>query len=421
MVKKTTLSSGLQILTVPKKEARTVTVMIMVKAGSRFETPKTNGLSHFLEHMFFKGTKKRPTAFDISKIIDGIGGEINAATGKDQTLYYVKTTPKHLETALDVLSDMILNSKFAPQEIEREKKVIIEEINMYEDLPIKKISDIYEELLYQDQPLGWPIIGTKKNIKNLTQADFLNYIKRIYNPSNTIITFAGALNSKSTEKLARKFFKKMTSQKAKNSSLATKEIQCQPGIKIHYKKTDQAHLILGARTYNLFHPDRYAVSVLGAILGGGMSSRLFIEVRERRGLAYYIKSGTELYQDVGNFQTQAGVDLKRINQAIKIILKEYQKIKEKLTAEELNRAKEYLKGRLLLKLEDTHALAFFYTSSLLLEEKIKTPEQVIKKIDQVQKKDVFKVARDIFTPQKLNLAIIGPFKNKQQFVKLLKT
>jgi len=420
MVDKTTLKNGLRILTIPQKQANTITVMVTVNAGSRFETPKTNGLSHFLEHMFFKGTKARPTAFDISKIIDGIGGEINAATGKDQTLYYVKTTPKHTEIALDVLSDMLLNSKFEASEINREKGVITEEINMYEDTPIKRVGDIFDELLYGNQPLGWSIIGSKENIKNMTRADFTDYVDSLYLPANIIVAFAGATNSKNTTKLVNKFFAKIASKKPKTRQLATKDTQCQPDVKVYYKKTDQAHMILGARSYNLFHIDRYVVSVLGAILGGGMSSRLFIEVRERRGLAYYVKSETELYQDVGSFITQAGVDLRRIELAIKVICQEYEKIKDKISSEELNRAKEYLKGKLLLSLEDTHTLASFYASTWLLEDKIRTPEDIIAEIDRVTKQDIFRVARDIFTPDKLNLAIIGPFKDKEKFEKLLR-
>jgi len=421
MVKTSKLKTGLTLLEVPKKEAKTTTIMLMVKAGSRFENPSINGLSHFLEHMFFKGTKNRPTAFDISKVVDGIGGEINAATGKDHTLYYIKTTPDHITTAFDLLSDMLTKSQFKIQEIEKEKGVIIEEINMYEDMPIRKIGDNFETLLYGNTPIGWPIIGTKKNILNTKRNNFTSYISSRYITQNMVLAVSGATNDQNIKKLADKYFNNLSKNSSKKDIFKKIPSQKSPQLDIQYKKTDQAHLILGVPSYNLFHKDRYVLSVLSAILGGGMSSRLFIEVREKRGLAYYVRSSTELYQDVGSFQTQAGVDLKRIDLAIKVIKNEYLKIKDNIKKEELERAKNFLKGHLLLALEDTHNLASFYATTLLLENTIKTPEQVVKKIDKVTLSDIKRVADEIFTPASLNLSVIGPYKNKDKFQSLLKS
>ena len=424
---KTVLKNGLRVVTVPMPAVQSVTVMVLVGAGSRYEEKRVAGLSHFLEHMAFKGTKKRPTTLEIASLVEGIGGEFNAGTSKDNTSYYIKTASKHLPLILDVLSDMLLNSLFKEEEIEKEKGVILEEMNMREDMPIYKVGEVFETLLYGKTPLGRRIIGEKEAIKSLKRKDFLEYLHRYYAPGNCVVVIAGSAgeirNSKfEIRNLVEKNLGHWKKQPFKQFEKASDQ-QKKPALEVVYKKTEQAHLCLGVRAYRQDHPDRFALSVLGVILGGGMSSRLFIEVREKRGLAYYVRSTSERFQDVGYFVTQAGVDLKRIEEAIDVILKEYDKVRGsrfEVRGKELKKAKEFLKGRLILELEDSKNIASLYGTQEILQNEIKTADELMQKIEKVTKEDIFRVAKDIFRQEKLNLAVIGPFKNRQQFEKLLR-
>ncbi len=420
-----TLTNGLRLITVPMPSVESVTVLVLVGAGSRFEEKGINGLSHFLEHMAFKGTKKRPTALEISSIVDGIGGESNAFTSKDHTGYYIKAAVKHLPLLIDILSDILLHSRLDEKEIAKEKGVIIEEYNMYEDLPMRKVGDLYENLLYGDTKLGRDIIGKKEVISSVKRKDFVSYMDRLYTPGNTVVVIAGGINKITNYKLQiinlmKKYFGEWGKRKVEKAETVD-DGQKVPGLLVQYKDTQQAHLCLGVRAYPLVHPERYALGVLTSVLGGGMSSRLFIEVREKRGLAYYVRSATEKYTDVGNFVTQAGVDVGRIDEAIKVIIGEYQKMADKLVSEEeLGKAKEYLKGRLTLELEDSHNVASLFGTAELLEKNIRTPQEIMEKIDKVTSAQVQEVAENIFGQNRLNLAIIGPYKQEERFRKLFK-
>ena len=392
----------------------------MVGAGSRYETRKNNGISHFLEHMAFKGTKKRPTAQIIASTIEGIGAEFNAYTSKDHTGYYIKAAKKHLPLLIDVLSDMLLNSKYDTVEIEKEKGVIIEEIRMYEDMPMRKIGDLYENLLYGDTPLGRDIAGTEEVIRQITREDFVTYVENYYAPGNTVVVLAGAVEEMSAGKLLEE---KLGKWKKKGVPAFEKHPnnQSKPELLLHHKDTEQAHLSLGVRSYCLTDKRRYSLGVLSNILGGGMSSRLFTEVREKRGLAYYVRASGEYYQDVGNFLVQAGVDVSRIDDAIKVIIEELLKITDgKIKDEELIRSKEHLKGHLILDLEDSKQVAGIFANSELLEGKIRTPDDVLNEIEKVSLSEVQKIACDLFSKNRLNLAVIGPYKEKAKFEKLLK-
>lgn len=417
---KTILSNGLRLLTVSMNSVASATVMIIVGAGSRYERKDINGLSHFLEHMAFKGTRSRPSALIISSIIEGIGGEFSAFTSKDHTAYYIKAAKEHLSLLFDILSDMLLNSLLDKGEIEREKGVICEEINLYEDTPIRKISTLYEQLLYGDHPLGWDIAGNKKVIQSLKPENFQEYVNGLYAPNNVVVAVAGGIGTDGTVKqLTEKWLGAWRKRDVWQFEKATAK-QTKPKILVAYKKTEQAHLCLGVPAYSCDHRDHFIVEVLTAILGGGMSSRLFIQVRERRGLAYYIRSETSDYKEVGNFVTQAGVDLTRIDDAIKVILSEYEHIgSDQVSTEELTKAKEFLKGRLILELEDSRNVAGLYGFQELLDKKVYTPKAIIAEINKVTAADVSRVAKDIFKPGKLNLAVIGPFKEKERFEKLL--
>ena len=419
-IKKHVLNNGLRVLIVPEEGIKSATALILVGTGSRYEKWEVNGISHFLEHLFFNGTKKRPTTFEISSLIDSLGAEYNAFTGKEETGYYVKAASEHLEIMVDVLSDMLQNSLFAKEEVEREKGVITEEINMYEDTPARKIGDIYENLLFGDHPLGWDVAGRKEIIKSLGRADFIKYMDSHYTPENMVFIIAGGVEEAKALELVKKYAGKLP-KKTADHFIPYKEDQKKPALRVQHKATDQAHLYLGFRTYPITHPDKYVLDVLATILGGGMSSRMFINVRERKGLAYYIQASSEQYQDAGTLYTRAGVDLKRIEDAIQVILEEYKKIStQKVSKEELKKAKDYTRGKLILELEDSRSVANFVGNQELLERKILTEEEVLRQIDKVTIADILRVAKAVLVNSKLNLAVIGPFKDEAKFQKLLK-
>ncbi|OGK52754.1 hypothetical protein A2966_03180 [Candidatus Roizmanbacteria bacterium RIFCSPLOWO2_01_FULL_41_22] len=417
------LSNGLRVLTIPMPSFKSVTSMILVGAGSRYETKLNNGVSHFLEHMAFKGTKKRPSALEISSLIDGIGGEFNAFTGKETTGYYIKSSVNHLALSLDVMSDMLGNSLFIPSEINKERGVIIEELNLYEDTPARKIHDIYENLLYGDSPMGWDIGGRKEIIKKLSREDFISYMDSLYSADNMVVIIAGGIDSDKTVQIVSKFFADMKSFDIKGYKKVV-EKQSKPAVMVKRKKTEQVHIAIGVRTIPLNHKDKYALSILATILGGGMSSRLFHEVREKRGLAYYVRTSSDHYQDCGTLVSTAGVDPKRVDEAVSVILNEYHKISTpiksgQISNKELTKAKEFIKGHLVLEIEDSRAVAGFYGLAEILEDKIETPSEYMKKINQVTLDEVTNVARSYLVSQTLNLAVIGNFSDGQRFEKLL--
>jgi len=418
--KKTTLKNGLRIITVPAKNTKTAAVLVLVGTGSKYETKNINGLSHFLEHMLFKGTKKRPNTIRIVEPLDRIGGHYSAFTSQEYTGYWAKVDASHLDLALDWVSDIYINSLFNVKEIDRERGTILQEINMILDTPMHHVVYFWLKLLYGDQPAGWDIAGTENTVKSIQRNDFINYLKNHYSSKNTVIAVAGNINEKETINKIKKYFQKINECKIKNK-LSVKEKQNKPEVLIHYKETDQTHLILGARAYNMFHPDRYVLSILGDILGGYMSSRLFISIRERQGLAYYIKAGADMDTDVGYLAASSGVDNQKVDKAIKTILQEFKKItKQKVGSKELKKAKDHIKGSALIGMESSDARASFYASQELLTGKILTLEEKFSKIDKVTVNDIQRVAKDIFRPEKLNLALIGPFKDKNRFNKLLK-
>lgn len=420
MFKKTTLKNGLRIITVPQKGTQAVTVLVLVGTGSKYEKKEISGISHFLEHMYFKGTKKRPSTIAVSETLDKIGGIYNAFTSEDFTGYFAKVSASQFETSLDWVSDIYLNSLLPKKEIEKEKGVIIEEINMYLDTPMIYIGELWKKILYGDQPAGWDVAGTKESVVKISREQILNYMQSQYVAQNTIVCVAGNISSIKTINKIKNYFSKIRTNKPK-TKFPIVERQDEPSLLLSTKKTDQTHLALGVRTYNLFHPYRYILELLEIILGGMMSSRLFIEIREKLGIAYYIKTSADSNPDTGYLVTQAGVDNKKIDKAILTILKEYKKISQKkISNSELKKIKENFKGKLALTLESSDAKAVFYAGQELLEKKILTPKEIFAKIDKITASDILKVAKDIFRPEKLNLALIGPFKDKEKFKKILK-
>jgi len=421
MFRKTTLKNGLRIIIVPQKSTKAATCLVLVGTGSKYETKKVSGISHLLEHLLFKGTKKRPDKLDIAEPLDAVGGMYNAFTGEDYTGYYAKTDASHFNLSLDIISDIYLNSTLNPKEIKREKGVVIEEINMYHDNPMAHIQSLWTKLLYGDQPAGWDIAGTKESVLGITRKEIFNYMKNQYNSSNTIVCIAGGISdiNQVINKIKKHFYnikKKETFKKTK-----VKENQKKPAFITENRNTDQTHFLLGVRGYNLFDKRRWALELLSLILGGMMSSRMFSEVREKLGLCYYIKTSTSVDPDTGFLVTAAGVDNLRIEKAITAVLKEYKKIaKTKISQKELKKVKDHFKGKMALSFESSDALASFYGIQELLEDKILTPDQICGIINQVTVSDISKVCQDIFKPEKLNLALIGPIKNKEKIWKLLR-
>ncbi|MDP3794888.1 MAG: pitrilysin family protein [bacterium] len=418
---KTQLSNGLRVITIPMDSTRTFTAVVLVKTGSKYEEKRLNGISHFLEHMFFKGTKRRPTARQISEEIEGVGGEFNAFTAKENTAYYVKVPDMHQMRALDILSDMMCDPLHEHDEVERERNVVIEEMNMYFDTPMRYVGDLFEELTYGDQPAGWPIIGTKESLHNIKRPEILSYFGQHYQAQDSALVIAGRFDEAEILKTAEQLFGKLPTGE-KNSKPKTAEAQEEPRALVYEKKTDQTHLILGFRAFHMFHPDRYALSVLATILGGGMSSRMFTAVRERRGLAYYVRSDVDFYTDSGYSATAAGVENGKVEEAIRAILDEYRAIRSEPVPEtEIKKAKEFLKGRTLMDLEESNEVAFWYGQQEILKEEIIRPEDVFKKVDAVTAQDLQRVAREVFKPDGLNLALIGPFSDKERFKNLINT
>jgi len=417
--KKITLKNGLRIMTIPMKGTQTVTVIIMVGVGSRYENEKEAGISHFIEHMLFKGTEKRPNTLIISEELDSIGGEFNAFTGKDKTAYYAKVDAKHFEKALDVVADMYLNSKFEKEEIEREKGTIIQEISMYKDTPMRIVGDEFENLLYKKNNLGREITGFKESVASFERKDFIKFMNRFYLSSNTVVCVAGKINEERVIAKVKEYFEAMQDGK-KSVFRQIKEVQSKPEITIKHKKTDQTQLIVGVRAYHQNHPDRFALGLLATILGANMSSRLFIEVRERRGLAYYVRTSVDMYQDCGYIATQAGVEHKNLKAALKTILEQYKKISlEKVTEKELQNAKDYIKGKSVMGFEASDEVAMFFVEQEVEKEKIMTLKNIFEKIDKVTTQDILRVANDVFRDVKLNLAVVGPHKNEKELEKIL--
>lgn len=409
------LDNKLTYISAPMTGTQTVTVLLVVRTGSKYESRKESGLSHFLEHMFFKGTLKRPTALILSSELDSIGGEYNAFTSKEYTGYWIKVSSEKTANALELVSDMLLNSKFEAEEIEREKGAIVEELNMYEDNPLMKIEDMFEACLYGDTPAGWDTGGNISNVKSFKRADFIKYFERQYGAKSASLIVSGNL-PKNTNNLVKKYFSTFP-RNAWKDKIKVKENQKAPAVLLAHKKTDQITLSLGVRALPVGHKDEFIVKLLAIILGGSMSSRLFSEIRERRGLAYLVKTGVESYSDVGYLATTAGIKLGSEEEVIKLIIAAYKKVTEELVPEEeINRAKDMLKGRLAISLEASDDLANWYGRQAIYRKKYVTPADYIEEITKVTAADLRRVAKKIFVEHNLNLALIGPIDSKKEAV-----
>lgn len=414
------LPNGLRLITVPMVDNPTVTVLVLVEAGSKYESKEENGISHFLEHMCFKGTHRRPNSSTISTELDSLGAHYNAFTSQEYTGYYAKVQFGQLASALDIVSDMYLNPLFKPTEIEKEKGVIIEEINMYEDLPQAKVAHIFAELLFTDQPAGRPILGPISNIQKMTQADFIKYRARCYKPASTTVIISGNIVEAEVQAEVSKIFSGLVGE-GKGEKPAVKINQTVPQTALFQKDTDQSHLIFGVRSFCLTDKRSPVLRVLRGVLGGGMSSRLFKILRDELGVCYYVSASADQSTDHGEFYVKAGVDSKRVDEVVQVLITECNKLKTDLVPEaELLKTKQHLIGSLFLGLESSDDLAEFYGGQEIVNEQIKTPLEVKAEIESVTALQIQQVAKDIFVDAGLNLAVVGRFQDQKHFLNLLK-
>jgi predicted Zn-dependent peptidase len=415
-----TLPNGLRFFAVPLKGTQAASTFVVFQVGSRYETNDIAGVSHFLEHMLFKGTTKRPNPSDITRELDGLGAEYNAFTSKDWTGYYVKSAAEHFDQAFGVIADIIKHSKFASSAIARERNVILEELRMYLDNPLMHIEDLFEQLVFGATPLGRDIIGFRKTILGTTRTQLVDYYRRYYHPRNMVVVVAGNLDAKAAERKVQRAFGSLKGARRAPYFTCTLD-QSEPQLVVQKRTTEQAQVALGFRAYRYDHPQLPALEVLHAILGGGMSSRLFEHIREQHGLAYSIRTAITSYEDTGTFYVRAGVDPRKALTAVKKILVEVGKVRRKsITAEEVARAKRYLTGGLALELEESDNYASWVAKQALFLPKVKTVAEVHAEIDAVTLSQVRATAREVLTSDRLNLALIGPFKSEAPFAKALR-
>lgn len=417
MYQRTVLDNGLRVVTSTMAYSRSVGLALLVGAGSCYEHEQEVGISHFAEHLFFKGTRRRPTAREISQDIEGVGGLINASTDKELTIFWCKVASEHFDIALDVLSDLLLDSLFDSGEMEKERQVVIEEINMNRDLPQQRVSALIDDLLWPGQPLGREVAGTKDTVSKMKREDMLSYVSRRYKANNTVVSVAGGIEH---ERAVAQIQRLLGGWSVGDmpTDYQSDDSQTEPSLRTEYKDGEQAHLCLGVLGLSRFHPQRFVLGLLSTVLGGGMSSRLFTEIREKRGLAYDVHSYVEHFLNSGSFVTYAGVDPAKVEIAIEAILGELSKLKQGVTPDELNRARELSKGRLQLRLEDSQQVALWLGSQELLRREILDVDEVISIIDAIGADELAQVAVKLLSSHRLNLAVVGPVEN-QPAVELL--
>ena len=417
MFERTVLANGLRVVSSTMPHTRSVSVGLYVAAGSRYEDDAIAGASHFLEHMLFKGTTRRPTAQEISEEIEGVGGMMNAATDKELTVYWAKVGHQHFARCLDVLADALLNSTFDPEEIEKERQVIIEELAMTEDSPADLAALLIDEVLWPDQPLGRDVGGSQKSVAALTRDQILSYVEQHYGPRTTVLAVAGNVTHDEVVRLADKLLGDWG--KTPSGTWYRAVDRPSPRAALKSKRTEQAQVCLAVHAMSSSHPDRYALDVLNTILGEGMSSRLFVEIREKLALAYDVHSYVSHFLDAGSLVVSAGVDPKRVEPTIVAILRELARLREGVPERELTKAKELIKGRLQLRMEDTRAVASWLGTQELLRDEILTVDDVLDVIERVNADDLGRIADELLQPQRMSVAVVGPYRSEARFAKLL--
>ncbi|MCL4465774.1 MAG: insulinase family protein [Chloroflexi bacterium] len=418
MYKKTALPNGLRVLTSDMPHARSVSLAFFVSAGSRHEDPRRAGVAHFLEHMFFKGTQNRPNSQEISEAIEGVGGIINAEVGKEMAVYWAKVAQQHTTVALDILTDVLRHSLFDRDEIEKERRVILEELNMIADDPREWVDVILDEVMWGDQALGRDVGGTKETVSAMRREDILGYLAARYSPRSTVISVAGALEH---ERIVDDLASRLGDWQGPPLTPPPAAVidQTAPRLRVQEKDTEQAHVSLGLRAISYLDPERYALDLLNVILGEGMSSRLFLEIREKRGLAYDVHSYVNHYQDTGAMVAYAGVEPGKVYQTVAALMEQISRMKEPTPSQELAKAKEFWKGRMILRLEDTRGIASWVGSQEILLDQVLSVDEVIDIIDRLSAEDVQRAAHRLFTDDRLSLAVVGPVADGNHLSSLL--
>ena len=416
---KTTLSNGLRVVTSEMPFTMAVSINVYVGVGSRYETEEMAWISHFIEHLMFKGTNRRPTPFEISSAIEGTGGVINAGTEQELTVYWVKVGHAYFEESLDLLMDMLHNSLFEHQSVEKERMVVLEELNMITDYPNYRADALIDEMLWPKHPLGRDIGGTKDSISDITREMMLDHTSRYYVPSNIVVSVAGNVQHQQVVNQVEALTDGWCSGSPDVWSPFT-DIQSTPQLRLEFRKTEQAHLVIAFPGLPLAHPDRFGLDILSVMLGEGMSSRLFVEIREKEGLAYDVHSGVSYFLDCGAFVITAGVEPRRIYTVVDKILAQLTNIREGVPKEELERAKRLISGRLMLRMEDTRAISAWMGNQEMLMKDIMQFDDVVESINRVSTEDIEKVASSILVEEKLNMAVVGPCRGGRRLEKLMK-
>jgi predicted Zn-dependent peptidase len=419
LYQKTVLDNGLRLVTESMPHTRSVAIGFFIGTGSRYETDKQAGISHFIEHMCFKGTKKRPTSIEVSTVIEGVGGMFNAGTDKELTIYWCKVASPHFNNALDVIADILTGSLFDPAEMEKERQVIIEEIHMSNDSPSQRVTMLLDEIMYPGHPLGRDIAGSKESVTAISRDMMLNYLSEYYRPDNAVLSIAGDIEYDAMIAAANRVtagWKKGTSR----SKFRPYKTKIARRVLIEKRKTEQTQLCLAFPGLSIVHPDRFKIDLLNIILGEGMSSRLFTEIRDKMGLAYSIQSYPEHFSDTGSMTVSAGVDAKNLSVAIKAIMAELARLKEPIPEVELNKAKELFKGRILLRMEDSRSVSSWLGGQEILTNEILTIDEVINTIEAVTVTDLRKLADEIIKPEQMRLAVVGPVSPDNPLEDLLK-
>ncbi len=419
MHQRTTLSNGLRILTETMPHTRSVSISIYVGAGSRYETRDQAGLSHFVEHLLFKGTERRPTARELSEAIDSVGGLLNGGTDREITVYYVKVARPHFELAVDILLDMLRRPLFEAEEVEKERSVILEELRSVADSPAQQAEVLLDEIVFPDQPLGWDVAGFESTIMSISRDETLNYLHHQYVPNNIVVSVAGNISHDEVVNLIAGELDDWQPGEPASWFPAT-GCQQEPRLVLKTKQTEQAHVSMALRGYSSRHPDRYAIDLYSILVGEGMSSRLFLELREKRSLCYDVHSYTSKYLDTGTFNVYAGVDTKKATDAVSAVLQELTLTRDGFSEAELQKAKELTRGRTLLRMEDTRNVSGWMGMQELLFGEVRSVDDVIADVDKVTTADLQRIAREILRQAHLSMAIVGPYRSHKRFASLLK-
>ena len=419
MYQRTVLDNGLPVLTSSMPHTRSVSMAIFIGAGSRYESDEIAGTSHFLEHLLFKGTKQWPTAREISEAVEGVGGILNASTDREMTVFWCKVARPHFQRSLSILVDMMLNPLLDPTELEKEREVVLEELRMINDYPTNRVDLLIDETLWPDQPMGRDVGGSQESVSNITREQIVDYVRHQYTPGNTAVAVAGDISHEEVVDLLSEALKDWTPEQPM-SWYPVQDGQEMPRIRVEQRKTDQAHLCIGLPGLPLTHPDRYVLGLMNVILGEGMSSRLFLELREKQSLAYDVHSSINLFRDCGSLIVYCGVEPQKSQRAVSAIMEQLNGLQHDIPESELEKARELSKGRMLLRMEDSRSVAMWMGAQETLTGRVRTVDEVVERLDDVSIEDIERVAADIIREDKLNLAVVGPYRSDRRFRSLLK-